>query len=203
MSDTPNQGAASADGRIDQFRSDIDDLKIAGSGQGEQRLLVVGIVLMVAGVALAILGAVQVGASGGSPADQRAYMAQGSLLGLTLAVVGAALFVRYSFARYLRFWLIRSTYEGRANADRVVSAIERASGLEPEVAPAPAPMAAPAQTIPAPTVEPATYAAPAPAAPAPAAPPVHEASAFPAAPAPPAAPPMSAPSMPPPAPPFG
>jgi drug/metabolite transporter (DMT)-like permease len=54
MSDTPNQGSASADGRIDQFRSDIDDLKIAGSGQGEQRLLVVGIVLMVAGVALAI-----------------------------------------------------------------------------------------------------------------------------------------------------
>jgi hypothetical protein len=203
MSDTPNQGAASADGRIDQFRSDIDDLKIAGSGQGEQRLLVVGIVLMVAGVALAILGAVQVGASGGSPADQRAYMAQGSLLGLTLAVVGAALFVRYSFARYLRFWLIRSTYEGRANADRVVSAIERASGLEPEVAPAPAPTAAPAQATPAPTSEPATYAAPAPAAPAPAAPPVHEASAFPAAPAPPAAPPMSAPSMPPPAPPFG
>jgi len=203
MSDTPNQGAASADGRIDQFRSDIDDLKIAGSGQGEQRLLVVGIVLMVAGVALAILGAVQVGASGGSAADQRAYMAQGSLLGLTLAVVGAALFVRYSFARYLRFWLIRSTYEGRANADRVVSAIERASGLEPEVASAAAPMAAPAQAIPAPPVEAAPYAAPAPAAPAPAAPPVHEASAFPAAPAPPAAPPMSAPSMPPPAPPFG
>ena len=201
MSDTPNQGPAAADGRIDQFRSDIDDLKIAGSGQGEQRLLVVGIVLMVAGVALAILGAVQVGASGGSPADQRAYMAQGSLLGLTLAVVGAALFVRYSFARYLRFWLIRSTYEGRANADRVVSAIERASGLEPEVAPAP--MAAPAQTIPAPIAEAATYAAPAPVAPAPAAPPVHEASAFPAAPAPPAAPPMSAPSTPPPATPFG
>jgi len=197
MSDTPNQGSASADGRIDQFRSDIDDLKIAGSGQGEQRLLVVGIVLMVAGVALAILGAVQVGASGGSPADQRAYMAQGSLMGLTLAVVGAALFVRYSFARYLRFWLIRSTYEGRANADRVVAAIERASGLEPEVAPAPAPMAAPAEPVTyaaSPVAE--TYAAPAPA-------PAPEPSAFPAAPMPPAAPPMSAPAVPPPAPPFG
>jgi hypothetical protein len=65
--------------RIEQFRSEVDGLKLRGSsGQGEQRLLVVGVVLTVIGIALAVLGAVQVGASGGSPADQRAYMAQGS-----------------------------------------------------------------------------------------------------------------------------
>ena len=118
------------DARIDQFRSEVDGLKLKGSsGQGEQRLLVIGIVLTVIGVALAVLGAVQVGASGGSPADQRAYMAQGSFLGLALIIAGVALFVRYSLARYLRFWLIRLTYESRANTDRVVDAIERAAGL--------------------------------------------------------------------------
>jgi hypothetical protein len=46
-----------------------------------------------------------------------------------------ALFVRYSLARYLRFWLIRSSYEERANADRIVAAIEHAAG--PLEAPAP------------------------------------------------------------------
>ncbi len=130
--------------RIEQFRGEVDSLKLRGSsGEGEQRLLIVGVVLTVVGVALAILGAVQVGASGGSPADQRAYMAQGSFLGLALIIAGVALFVRYSLARYLRFWLIRLTYESRANTDRVVDAIERAAGLpssiEPPAGPAPAP----------------------------------------------------------------
>lgn len=138
------------DDRISRFRSDIDDLRIAGSGAGEQRLLVVGAVLMAVGVVLALFGAVMVGTSGGSPADQRAYMAQGSFLGLTLAVVGAALFVRYSTARFLRFWLIRSTYEGRANADQVVAAIHWAGGVDepavvpPAVVPPAAPPTAPA-----------------------------------------------------------
>lgn len=126
MGDPLNENEA----RIEQFRSEVDGLKLKGSsGKGEQRLLIIGIVLTVVGIALAVLGAVQVGASGGSPADQRAFMAQGSFMGLALIIAGAALFVRYSLARYLRFWLIRLTYESRANTDRVVDAIERAAGL--------------------------------------------------------------------------
>jgi len=118
--------------RIEQFRAEVDGLKLKGSsGQGESRLLVIGVVLVVIGIALAILGAVQVGATGDSPADQRAYMAQGSFMGLALIIAGAALFVRYSLARYMRFWLIRMTYESRANTDRVVDAIERAAGIQP------------------------------------------------------------------------
>ena len=153
MTATDNGAGSPGDpDRIARFRSDIDDLRIAGSGAGEQRLLLLGAVLMVIGVVLGIFGAVMVGTSGGSAADQRAYMAQGSLLGLTLAVVGAALFVRYSTARFLRFWLIRSTYEGRANADRVVASIRWAAG-DPE-APAPAGQApAPAGQAPAPPVQ--------------------------------------------------
>ena len=54
--------------RIEQFRTEVDGLKLKGSsGEGEHRLLIVGVVLTVVGVGLAILGAVQVGASGGSP----------------------------------------------------------------------------------------------------------------------------------------
>lgn len=118
------------DARIEQFRSEIEGLKLKGSSSdGERRLLVIGVALAVVGVGLAVLGAVQVGLTGDSPADQRAYMAQGSFMGLALIIAGAALFVRYSIARYMRFWLIRLTYESRANTDRIVDAIERASGL--------------------------------------------------------------------------
>lgn len=157
--------------RIEEFRSEIDSLKLKGSsGENEQKFLVGGIVLLVLGALLAIYGAIQVGNSGGSLADQIAFLAQGSLVGIVLAVAGVGLFLRYSLGRYLRFWMIRQTYEARANTDRIVDALERAAGLDVE--PAPAPQPAPQQ-----------FAAPAPAAPsAPAAP------AAPATPPPPAAP---------------
>ena len=130
MGDPLNENEA----RIEQFRSEVDGLKLKGSsGQGEQRLLVLGVILTVVGIGLAVLGAVQVGSSGGSPADQRAFMAQGSFMGLALIIAGAALFVRYSLARFMRFWLIRATYESRANTDRIVDAIERAAGLPSSV----------------------------------------------------------------------
>lgn len=119
--------------RIEQFKSEIGELKLRGSSsEGERRLLLIGIVLVVIGLGLAVLGAVQVGNSGGSPPDQRAYMAQGSFMGIVLVIAGAALFVRYSLARYMRFWLIRMTYESRANTDRLVDAIERAAGIADE-----------------------------------------------------------------------
>lgn len=127
MSDTGTaQGSESP--RVAEFRNEIDGLKLkGGSAEGEKRLLALGVIMMVVGLALAAYGAIQVGLYGDSPADQRAYTAQGSLMGIALIIVGAALFLRYSLARYLRFWLIRTTYEQQANTDRVVAAIDRAS----------------------------------------------------------------------------
>lgn len=133
--------------RVQAFRDEIEGLKLKGSSSdSEKRLLVIGVLLVAIGVGLAVLGAVQVGATGDSPADQRAYMAQGSFMGLALIIAGAALFVRYSLARYLRFWLIRMTYESRANTDRIVDAIERAGGLPSTVEVAP-PHTAPADPV--------------------------------------------------------
>ena len=57
-------------------------------------------------------------------ADQRAYASQTFWLGNIIVIVGAALFIRYSFGRYLRFWMIRLIHEQRAQTDRVVEALE-------------------------------------------------------------------------------
>ena len=150
------------DARIDQFKSEIEGLKLRGSSsEGEKRLLVVGVILTLVGVGLAIFGAVEVGLVGDSPADQRAYMAQGSFLGIALIIAGVALFVRFSLARYLRFWMIRLTYESRANTDRIVDAIERAAGIESSLAAPPNATVAPPATPPAP---PAAVPQPAPPA---------------------------------------
>jgi len=42
---------------------------------------------------------------------------------LALSVVGAAVFLRYSLARFLRFWLLRQLVEDQAHIDRLVSAL--------------------------------------------------------------------------------
>ena len=34
-----------------------------------------------------------------------------ALVGVTVSILGAALFLRYSLARFLRFWLLRLIYE--------------------------------------------------------------------------------------------
>lgn len=113
--------------RVAEFTAEIQAMKLRGSSaEGERWLLVAGVVGIVAGLALTIIGGVQV-MNNTAPADQRAYLATGTFLGIALLIAGAALFVRYSLARYLRFWLIRMVWESRANTDRVVAAIREAT----------------------------------------------------------------------------
>jgi hypothetical protein len=115
--------------RVDAFKAEIEDMKLRASGaEGERRLLALGVLLTAAGLGLAIYGAIQVVNSGNSAADQRAFMASGTLLGIALVIAGAALFVRYSLSRYMRFWLIRMIHESRTNTDRIVDAIEGRGG---------------------------------------------------------------------------
>jgi hypothetical protein len=109
--------------RISTFTAEVGELKLsAAKGDRERWLLILGIVSMIVGVGLAILGGMQ--ASGASdPADQWAFIATGSLIGITLTVAGAALFVRYSVAKFMRFWLVRLVHEHRSETDRVVAAL--------------------------------------------------------------------------------
>jgi hypothetical protein len=112
----------SDDNRIDRFRNELADLKTAGAKRNVEQLLVwLSILLMVGGIALAFGAYIS---SHGSSADNLGVANQNdmqvlAMAGIACSVVGAALFLRYSFARFLRFWMLRQLYEGRAAAGEV------------------------------------------------------------------------------------
>ena len=46
-----------------------------------------------------------------------------ALIGLGLAVAGAALYLKGALASFLRFWLVRDLHERRAQTDRLLAAL--------------------------------------------------------------------------------
>ncbi len=120
---------ADASGRLAEFQSEVERLHIKGSSPTtEQRFLTAGIVMMPLGIALVLIG--WFGASGTTDfTAQVPYLISGGVLGLAVSVVGAALFLRYSLARYFRYWLMRLIYEERSSTDREVDALGRIEKL--------------------------------------------------------------------------
>ncbi len=114
--------------RIQTFTEEIAAMKLRGARADRERwLLILGVVALVAGVGLAVYGGFQ--ASGTAlAADQIAYLATGTLVGLALVIAGTALFVRYSLARFFRFWLVRLVHENRTETDRIVQALAKIEG---------------------------------------------------------------------------
>ncbi len=121
---TPEPAAESE--RVTQFRDEVAALKLkVGGAESERWLLVAGVLALGVGLVVTVIGgAMVVNTTENVAANQRAFMASGTFLGIALMIGGAALFVRYSMARYLRFWLIRLVHESRVNTDRIVDAIE-------------------------------------------------------------------------------
>jgi hypothetical protein len=115
--------------RIDEFKKEIADLRIRPPEDSTERVwLIAGLVLPLLGLGAIVLG--WWGASGSAyPSEQLPYVISGGLLGVGLIVAGAALFVRYSMTRYMRFWLLRVIYEERAQTDRTVETLERVEDL--------------------------------------------------------------------------
>ena len=113
--------------RAEQFKADIAEMKLKTGRTGAERLLqLLGAALMVAGIAIA-LGAysasLNVTATPGTNVDlldSNSYIAL-AIAGVAISVTGGFLFLRYSLARFLRFWLLRQAYEQRV-------AIEDAAG---------------------------------------------------------------------------
>jgi hypothetical protein len=116
------QGPRAMNDRIEQFKQDIEDMRLKTQSSGsEQLLLGIGVALMVVGIIIGF--AAFISSTGqGDPRDQNELIIL-SLAGVCLTVTGAAMFLRYSVAKFLRFWLLRQLYEGQAHIDQVVDAI--------------------------------------------------------------------------------
>jgi len=107
--------------RVEQFQREIADMKLRNPATSRDRIwLGIGIALLIAGVVLAVI-AYPMSHSTTNPLQQNDAITL-ALAGIVSAVVGAALFLRYSIASFLRFWLARLIYEQKAQTDRLLEA---------------------------------------------------------------------------------
>ena len=110
--------------RVEQFTSEIADMKLPDTSSSRDRMLLrVGVGLMAAGPVIGVIAYV-IGHGTTNPLQQRDAIVL-AIIGLTVAAVGAALFLRYSMAQFLRFWLARLSWENQAQTDRIVEATRR------------------------------------------------------------------------------
>jgi hypothetical protein len=105
---------------VEQFRADVASMRVKeASVARENGMRILGCLLMIVGVALAIYGVVlslnaevvKNGLENPSGIAEQRDGATHALLGLALSVVGATLFIRYSFGQFLRYWLARMVFE--------------------------------------------------------------------------------------------
>ena len=109
--------------RVGQFKAEMAEMKLkTGRSRAEGMLEILGVILMVAGIAIALgayAASLNVTATPGTNIDvldSNSYMPL-AIAGLATSVTGGFLFLRYSLARFLRFWLLRQSYEQRVAID--------------------------------------------------------------------------------------
>jgi hypothetical protein len=108
--------------RIEQFKAEVADMRLRDPATGFDRMLVrLGGVGLVLGLGCGV-AAWFISHGTTSPLQQRDAIVV-ALLGLTLAVVGAAAFVKGSLAGFLRFWMARLCYEQQVQADRIAASL--------------------------------------------------------------------------------
>lgn len=108
--------------RIDQFKSDVTELNLkTGSVGREKGLAALGAVLMIVGIVVSFFA--YAAARNYNDARDVQTMIIVAVWMAGVIVFGAALFLRYSLAAFLRMWLLRNLYEGQANTDRIVEAV--------------------------------------------------------------------------------
>lgn len=106
----------STEDRAEEFQEQIAAMRTKTSRtSSEQVLLVIGILLMLAGI---VLGFISYFSSTNSDKvlDQNELIIL-AILGVSLSLAGVAIFLRYSIGRFLRFWLLRQIYENRSKSE--------------------------------------------------------------------------------------
>ena len=125
MTDPTPSSSASSSSPATRLEAGVADLHVPDAkADTEARLLKLGVALPVVGVVLIVL-AWWNAAGTAYVADQMPMLISGGLLGLALIIVGLGLFLRFSLARVLRFWLARLVVEQQAQTDRIVDAMAK------------------------------------------------------------------------------
>jgi hypothetical protein len=108
--------------RVDRFKAEVADMKLRDPATGLDRMLTrLGLVGLVGGVVLGVI-AYFVSHGTTNPLQQRDAIVLG-LLGVTVALVGGALWLKATLAGFLRFWIARICYEQQAQGDRIAAAV--------------------------------------------------------------------------------
>ena len=101
-----------AEARTERLRAEAAELGVrAGAHRRDGLLQGVGLALMAIAV-IVVLVAYQVSLGSDDARDIQSLVVLAIAM-LALAVLGAALFLRYSISRFLRFWLLRQLYENQ------------------------------------------------------------------------------------------
>jgi hypothetical protein len=106
--------------RIERLQSEAARLDVARSGSRDGLFQTVATVAMVVGVVGAFI-AWQASLGSDDPRDIQSHIIL-AIVFLGLVIIGAVVYLRYSLAKFLRFWLLRQLYEGQAHVDELVSA---------------------------------------------------------------------------------
>ena len=117
--------------RVEQFKSEIAEMKLkTGRTRTERTFEILGVAMMVAGIVIAFgayAASLNVKATPGGNVDvlnSNSYIPL-AVAGLAVSVMGGFVFLRYSLARFFRFWLLRQTYEQRVAIDEAAAVRER------------------------------------------------------------------------------
>ncbi|MFB4298754.1 hypothetical protein [Actinomadura sp. NTSP31] len=122
--------ARGAQARADRFVRELAELKIPDPAAGRSALwLRLGALLMAAGAALAV-AAYALSHGTRDPLVQRDAITLG-LGGVTAAVAGSAVFLRYSLTGFLRFWMARQSYDIAQLADRLLDREKEKEDVRP------------------------------------------------------------------------
>lgn len=101
--------------RAEEFQEQIAAMRTKTSKTStEQVLQVIGVLLMLAGIVLGFVGYFSA-TNAGNALDQNELIIL-AILGVSLSLMGVAIFLRYSIGRFLRVWLLRQIYENRGGS---------------------------------------------------------------------------------------